>query len=120
RAPPGCDPRRAAAPGGRDVRVRRPRAAGAQGDCGPVGLYRVIQASGVRGRLAAAAAGGLTPFVGRERERQALAEAWERAQDSEGQVALIVGEAGIGKSRLVQEFKASLAQTPPPWIESGG
>ncbi|MBI1816459.1 MAG: AAA family ATPase [Deltaproteobacteria bacterium] len=91
-----------------------------KGIAAPVGLYRVVQASGVRGRLAAAAASGLTPFVGRERERQTVAEAWERAQDGEGQVVLLSGEAGIGKSRLVQEFKASLAQTPHTWIESGG
>ncbi|MBI3387638.1 MAG: AAA family ATPase, partial [Deltaproteobacteria bacterium] len=90
-----------------------------KGIAAPVGLYRVIQASGVRGRLAAAAAGGLTPFVGRERERQTVAEAWERAQDGEGQVVLLSGEAGIGKSRLVQDFKAGLAQTPHTWIESG-
>jgi class 3 adenylate cyclase/tetratricopeptide (TPR) repeat protein len=91
-----------------------------KGIAAPVGLYRVVQASGVRGRLAAAAAGGLTPFIGRERERQTVAEAWERAQDGEGQVVLIVGEAGIGKSRLVQEFKVHLGQTPHTWIESGG
>jgi class 3 adenylate cyclase/tetratricopeptide (TPR) repeat protein len=92
-----------------------------KGIAAPVVLYRVAQASGVRGRLAAAAsAHTLTPFVGRERERQTLAEAWERAQDGEGQVVLIVGEPGIGKSRLVQEFKADLGQTPHTWIESGG
>lgn len=89
-----------------------------KGVTSPVALYRVLQASGVRGRLAAASS--LTPFVGRERERQTLAELWERAQDGEGQAALIAGEAGIGKSRLVQELKASLAQTPHTWIESGG
>src|SRR5512144_435516 len=49
-----------------------------------------------------------------------MAEAWERVQDGEGQVVLIGGEAGIGKSRLVQELKAALAQTPHTWIESGG
>src|SRR5262249_22396542 len=91
-----------------------------KGIAAPVGLDRVVQASGVRGRVAAAGAGGLTPCVGRERERQTLVEAWERAQDGEGQVVLIVGEAGIGKSRLVQEFKAGLEQTPHTWIESGG
>src|SRR5262245_50624110 len=88
----------------------------------PMVLYRVLQPSGVRGRLAAAAAAAraLTPFVGRERERQTLAEAWERAEDGEGQVVLVVGEAGIGKSRLVQEFKAGLAATPHTRVETGG
>src|SRR6266851_8670900 len=69
----------------------------------PLHLYRVIQPSGARGRFeAATAAGGLTPFVGREEELRALMHRWERALDGEGQVALIIGEAGIGKSRLVQ------------------
>jgi hypothetical protein len=67
----------------------------------PVQLYRVVQPSGVRGRLEAAAASrGLTPFVGREDELRLLMNRWERALEGEGQVALIIGEAGIGKSRL--------------------
>src|SRR6202011_6054083 len=70
-----------------------------------VQLYRVVQPSGVHGRLeAAAAAHALTPFVGREDELRLLMNRWERALDGEGQVALIIGEAGIGKSRLAQRF----------------
>ena len=85
----------------------------------PVQLYRVIQPSGVRGRLeAAAAARGLTPFVGREDELRLLMNRWERALDGEGQVALIVGEAGIGKSRLVQRFHEQIAGTPHTWVEA--
>src|SRR5207245_6413597 len=62
----------------------------------PVQLYRVIQPSGVRGRLeAGAAARGLTPFVGREDELRLLMNRWEHALEDEGQVTLIVGEAGI-------------------------
>src|SRR6266478_1279795 len=65
----------------------------------PVQLYRVIQPSGVRGRLeAAAATRGLTPFVGREDELRLLMSRWERALGGEGQVALIIGEAGIGRA----------------------
>src|ERR1700687_1621434 len=76
----------------------------------PVQLYRVVRPSGVRGRLGAAAvARGLTPFVGREDELRLLMNRWERAIDGEGQVALIVGEAGIGKSRLVQRFHEQIA-----------
>jgi len=79
----------------------------------PLQLYRVIQPSGVRGRLEAAAAGrGLTAFVGREDELRSLMNRWERALDGEGQVALIIGEAGIGKSRLVQRFHEQIAETP--------
>ena len=85
----------------------------------PVQLYRVIQPSGVRGRLeAAAAARGLTPFVGREDELRLLMNRWERALDGEGQVALIIGEAGIGKSRLVQRFHEQIADMPHTWIEA--
>jgi class 3 adenylate cyclase/tetratricopeptide (TPR) repeat protein len=84
-----------------------------------VQLYRVVQPSGVRGRLeAAAAARGLTPFVGREDELRSLMERWERVLDGEGQVALIIGEAGIGKSRLVQRFHEQIASTPHTWIEA--
>jgi tetratricopeptide (TPR) repeat protein len=88
----------------------------------PVTLYRVLQPSGVRGRLAAAAAAArsLTPFVGRTRELATLREAWERAREGEGQVVLIVGEAGIGKSRLAQEFHAAIAGQPHTWLETGG
>jgi class 3 adenylate cyclase/tetratricopeptide (TPR) repeat protein len=85
----------------------------------PVQLYRVVQPSGVRGRLeAGAAARGLTTFVGREDELRSLMNRWERALDGEGQVALIIGEAGIGKSRLVQRFREQIAETPHTWVEA--
>jgi len=85
----------------------------------PVQLYRVIQPSGVRGRLqAAAAARGLTAFVGREDELRLLMNRWERTRDGEGQVALIIGEAGIGKSRLMQRFHEQIAGTPHTWVEA--
>src|SRR5262249_32388606 len=71
----------------------------------PVQVYRVVQPSGVRDRLeAAAATRALTPFVGREDELRLLMNRWERALEGEGQVAVIIGEAGIEKSRLVQRF----------------
>jgi predicted ATPase len=85
----------------------------------PIKLYRVIQPSGVRGRLeAAAVARGLTPFVGLEDELRLLVSRWERTLDGEGQVALIIGEAGIGKSRLVQCFNERIAATPHTWLQS--
>ncbi len=84
----------------------------------PLQLYRVVQPSVVRGRLqAVAAARGLTPFVGRDDELRSLINRWERALDGEGQVALIIGEAGIGKSRLVHRFREQIAGTPHTWIE---
>jgi predicted ATPase len=86
---------------------------------GPVQLYRVVRPSGVRGRLdAAAAARGLTPFVGREDDLRLLMNRWESALDGEGQVALIIGEAGIGKSRLVRRFKEQLRSSPHTWLEA--
>ncbi len=81
-------------------------------------LYRVIRPSGVRGRLAAAAAArGLTPFVGRENELRAFLSRWEQVREGEGQMILVVGEAGIGKSRLVQRFREEIAGTPHTWLD---
>jgi predicted ATPase len=84
----------------------------------PLQLYRLIQPTGVRGRLEAAAVRGLTPFVGREDELRSMMNRWERALDGEGQVVLIIGEAGIGKSRLVQRFEEQIVATPHTWIET--
>jgi class 3 adenylate cyclase/tetratricopeptide (TPR) repeat protein len=83
----------------------------------PVELYRVIRPSGARGHLAASAVRGLTPFVGREDELRTLMNRWELAREGEGQVVLISGEAGIGKSRLVQQFQERLAATRHSWIK---
>ena len=80
----------------------------------PVTLYRIVRASGA-GRRGGARA--LTPLVGREEELDLLARRWERARKGEGQLALIVGEPGLGKSRLVAEFQARLAETPHTWTE---
>jgi hypothetical protein len=85
----------------------------------PLQLYKVIRPSGVRGRLEAAAMiRGLTPFVGREDELRSLLTRWERSRDGEGQVALIIGEAGIGKSRLLQRFHELIPDAPHAWLEA--
>jgi class 3 adenylate cyclase/tetratricopeptide (TPR) repeat protein len=84
----------------------------------PVPLYRAVQPSGVRSRLAVAA-GRLTPFVGREGELATLVERWERAADGEGQNMLLVGEAGVGKSRLAYQLRERLAAVPHTWLECG-
>jgi class 3 adenylate cyclase/tetratricopeptide (TPR) repeat protein len=85
----------------------------------PFQLYKVIQPSGVRGRLeAAAAVRGLTPFVGREDELRLLNNRRERALEGEGQVVLIIGEAGIGKSRLIQRFHELIPDAPYAWLEA--
>jgi predicted ATPase len=59
----------------------------------------------------------LTPLVGREEEVAMLMRRWERAQQGDGQLVLIVGEPGLGKSRLVEEFHARLRDTPHTWVE---
>jgi class 3 adenylate cyclase len=78
----------------------------------PLHVYRVLQESGARGRLDVAVTRGLTPLVGRESEVTLLLERWEQAKDGHGQVVLLTGDAGIGKSRLVQMLKEHIAQEP--------
>ncbi len=81
----------------------------------PMQAYRVHHATGVQGRLDAAMARGLTPLVGRESEVTLLLDRWAQGSEGHGQVVLLSGEAGIGKSRLVQVLKAQVAgeeQTP--------
>ena len=85
-----------------------------KGVAAPVTLYRIVRASG-GGRRGGARA--LTPFVGREEELDLLARRWERARKGEGQLALIVGEPGLGKSRLMEEFHGRLGETPHTWVE---
>jgi class 3 adenylate cyclase len=80
----------------------------------PMTLYRVIRASGT-GRRGGARA--LTPLVGREEELDLLTRRWQRAYHGEGQLALIVGEPGLGKSRLMEEFHGRLGETPHTWVE---
>jgi class 3 adenylate cyclase/tetratricopeptide (TPR) repeat protein len=69
----------------------------------PVEVFELVGASGIRRRLQAAAARGLTRFVGRQRECDAIHQALERAGAGHGQAVALVGEAGVGKSRLVYE-----------------
>src|SRR5258706_1344912 len=69
----------------------------------PVEVCELVGASTTRRRLQASAARGLTRFVGRQQELAALQQALERAGAGHGQVVALVGEAGVGKSRLVYE-----------------
>ena len=80
----------------------------------PVALYRVIRTSG-GGRRGGART--VTPFIGREEELGVLARRWERARGGDGQLMLVVGEPGIGKSRLIEEFRSGLGETPHTWVE---
>ncbi len=67
-------------------------------------LYEVLGPSGAQSRLEASAATQLTPFIGREQELGLLQARWEQAQTGRGQVVLLRGDAGIGKSRLIHMF----------------
>jgi|HubBroStandDraft_1064217.scaffolds.fasta_scaffold05038_5 class 3 adenylate cyclase/tetratricopeptide (TPR) repeat protein len=80
----------------------------------PVTLFRLVRASG-GGRRSGQR--HLTPLVGREEEIALLLRRWERARQGEGQLVLMVGEPGIGKSRLIEEFHARLGETPHTWAE---
>ena len=73
----------------------------------PVEVYEVMGAGMVRSRLQAAAARGLTRFVGRQPEMETLQQALAQAQAGHGQLVALVGEAGVGKSRLVYEVVLS-------------
>ena len=78
---------------------------GLKGVAEPMRLYRVLGESGAQGRLDIVSARGLTPLVGREQEVGLLLERWQQVKDGQGQVVLVGGEAGIGKSRLLQVMK---------------
>src|SRR5882762_8130916 len=69
-----------------------------------------------RSRLEAAGSTGLTPLVGREQEVALLRERWAQVKEGVGQVVLLSGEAGIGKSRLVQVLKEHVAAEPQTWL----
>ena len=80
----------------------------------PVTLFRLVRASG-GGRRAGRR--HLTRLVGRDEEVAMLMRRWERARRGEGQLVLIVGEPGVGKSRLIEEFHARLREVPHSWTE---
>ena len=75
----------------------------------PVGVYRVEAETDARSRFEAAASRGLMPLVGREEEMALLLDRWEQAKEGEGQVVLLSGEAGIGKSRIAQMLRDRVA-----------
>ena len=83
-----------------------------KGITGPVPVFAVLRASSVESRFEAMHAGGMTALVGREEELELLLRRWARAKTGEGQVVLLSGEAGIGKSRLSAALMEGIAAEP--------
>jgi class 3 adenylate cyclase/tetratricopeptide (TPR) repeat protein len=75
----------------------------------PQKIFKLIKTGEVDTRIGASAAKGLTRFVGREKSIASLMEAFEKTQSGSGQIVGVVGEAGVGKSRLLLEFKKRLS-----------
>jgi len=83
----------------------------------PILVHRVLGESAARSRLDVAGPVGLTPLVGREQEVSLLLERWQHVKDSMGQIVLLSGEGGIGKSRLLEVLRERLADEPHTWLE---
>jgi class 3 adenylate cyclase len=83
-----------------------------KGIAGPVPAWAALRASSVASRFEALHASGLTDLVGREEESELLLRRWSRAKTGEGQVVLLAGEPGIGKSRLTAALLERLAAEP--------
>jgi class 3 adenylate cyclase/tetratricopeptide (TPR) repeat protein len=83
----------------------------------PVSVYRVIAPSTRRTRFDVSAERGLTPFVGRERELELLLDGFERAKRGRGQAFSITAEAGVGKSRLLYEFRKAVSNENVTFLE---
>ncbi len=88
-----------------------------KGKVAPVHIFRPLRRKARRSRLAVASEGGLSSLVGREKELGALRSAWEEARSGRGRVVTIVGEAGIGKSRLLWELRNGIPSGSLEWVE---
>jgi len=82
----------------------------------PLQMFQIIEENTAHSRLEVAASRGLTPLVGRRAELALLLERWERACDGEGQVVLLIGDPGIGKSRLSRDFRDAVSGESAAWI----
>jgi class 3 adenylate cyclase/tetratricopeptide (TPR) repeat protein len=88
-----------------------------KGKAAPVRAFEALAERAVFDRVAVGAETGLTPLVGRERELDALRDALAAAREGRGQVVFLVGEAGLGKSRLLHEFRRGLTDVTHAWFE---
>jgi len=98
-------------------RTRTLGALSLKGKAQPVHVWEVTEAREARTRMDVEIERGLTPFVGRERELQALHAGFVQARAGYGQAVFLVGEAGIGKSRLLLEFRRQIETTEVTWLE---
>src|SRR5262249_4776092 len=80
-----------------------------KGISAPIHVYQVLEESGLQSRFEVAVGAGLTPLVGRAEELTLLRQRWAQAKEGAGQVVLLSGEPGIGKSRLVQTLKEEVS-----------
>ena len=83
----------------------------------PVQIYRVIAPSTRRTRFDVSAERGLTPFIGRDRQLELMLDGFERAKAGRGQVFSILSEAGVGKSRLLYEFRKAISNDDVNFFE---
>jgi class 3 adenylate cyclase/tetratricopeptide (TPR) repeat protein len=83
----------------------------------PINVYRVIAPSTRRTRFDVSAERGLAPFMGRDREIELLLDGFERVKECHGQGFSIMAEAGIGKSRLLYEFRKAVANEDVTFLE---
>src|SRR5262249_3311567 len=82
----------------------------------PLPIYQMVRPQEARTRIEIEAQRGLTPFVGRARELALLRERFAEASDGRGQMVLLAGEAGVGKSRLLLEFRRGLDGVSATWL----
>ena len=78
----------------------------------PLHVYRVLAAKNITSRFDAAHAGSLTPLVGRSTELSLLLDRWRKVKEGDGQVIILSGTPGVGKSRLLHELKSHIQQEP--------
>jgi class 3 adenylate cyclase/tetratricopeptide (TPR) repeat protein len=78
----------------------------------PMPVWRVVREGAIESRFAAIRAGAATPLIGRAHEMGLLLDRWRLARQGEGQVVTLVGEAGIGKSRLIEALQEAVATEP--------